>query len=60
MKHLKEKKLGYFKHMKHAFKLSIESLKATLYFFIHGIYPDVFKTSGSEKILKIVKDLNIE
>jgi len=46
--------------MKHAFKLSIESLKATLYFFIHGIYPDVFETRGSEKILKIVKDLNIE
>jgi hypothetical protein len=32
---------------------SWNSLKSSFYFFAHGLYPDVFETSGSTTILNL-------
>lgn len=49
-KHLKQVKQNYFIHFYDAFKYSMLSLKASYYFFIHALHPDVYVTSGSETI----------
>jgi hypothetical protein len=49
-KHLKYVKQGYFKHLFDAFGYSFISLKASIYFFIHGIFPDLFEFNGSNEI----------
>lgn len=40
----------YFEHFKDAIKYSYKSLKASFYFFIHALIPDVFTQSGSNCI----------
>ena len=56
-RHLKYVKQGYFeslllqrKHLIDAFSYSFISLKASIYFFIHGFYPDLFEFDGSIQI----------
>jgi len=56
--HLEEHNIGYLSHMKRAIKLSIYSLKASIYFLIHAIYPDIFVDNGSKKISEIMIELN--
>ena len=38
----------YFEHFKDAMKYSYKSLKASFYFFVHALIPDVFAQSGSK------------
>ncbi len=40
----------YFSHFKNSMLYSYISLKASFYFFIHGIYPDIFEFNGSKTI----------
>ena len=55
-KHLKENNIGYFNHMFNSLIYSKESFKASIYFFIHAFFPDIFEYSGST----IIKKLNLE
>lgn len=38
----------YFEHFKDAMKYSYKSLKASFYFLVHALMPDVFTQSGSK------------
>jgi hypothetical protein len=49
-KHLKYVKQGYFEHLFDSLYYSITSLKASIYFFINGLYPDLFEFNGSNEI----------
>lgn len=53
MEHLVQVKQTYKEHFCHSMVFAFESMKASVCFFIHAIYPDVFQRSGSE----IVKNL---
>ena len=53
MAHLEDAKQTYFQHMKDCLKYSFISLKATVYFLVHGISPELFVTSGSEQIFEL-------
>jgi len=48
--HLNQVKKSYLSHLGDAFSLSLKSLQIAGIFFIHGIYPDIFKTTGSDYI----------
>lgn len=50
-RHLEEKRVGYMKHMCRAFYYSLVSLKASVIFCIHAVYPDAFQTTGSDTII---------
>ena len=45
MSHLKENNIGYFKHLYRAWRWGI-------ILFVHGIFPDVWKTKVSDEICK--------
>jgi hypothetical protein len=45
MSHLKENNIGYFAHLVRAWRWGI-------ILFVHGIFPDVWKTKVSEEICK--------
>ncbi len=49
-KHLKFVRQCYFEHLVDAFGYSLSALKASVYFFIHGLVPDLFEFDGSEQI----------
>jgi hypothetical protein len=49
-KHLQELNITYTEHFKNSMSYSIQSLKASFYFFIHAIYPDAFEFDGSRQI----------
>lgn len=49
-KHLNYVKQEYFEHLVDAFGYSFASLKACVYFFIHGLIPDLFEFNGSNEI----------
>jgi len=52
-KHLEDVKQAYFEHFSDALYYSFLSLQASIYFLIHGIYPDIFIKSGSNTIFNI-------
>lgn len=49
-KHLYKTRQTYSLHFKHAFYYSMMSLKASYYFFIHALYPDIYTNHGSNTI----------
>jgi hypothetical protein len=51
--HLIATEQTYFTHFKNAMFYSYTSLKASFYFFIHGIYPDFFLFDGSKIVYKL-------
>jgi len=59
MTHLQSINLPYFSHLKIAFHYSFTSVKAALVFFIHGIFPDCFETTGSNIITSLYQDIRI-
>ena len=61
-KHLKEVNINYTSHFRDCMKYSWKSLQSSYYFFIHGIYPDVYKYDGStntENLSVLIKSNNI-
>lgn len=54
MRHLKKIGMSYFQHMRQAFLYSFTAFEAGFIFFIHGIFPHIFETTGSE----IINNLN--
>ena len=59
MNHLESINLSYFSHLKIAFHHSFTSVKAAFVFFIHGIFPDCFETTGSDIITSLNENLKI-
>lgn len=53
MKHLEYAKQTYFEHFEDSMKFFGLSFKASFYFFIHAINPNVFEKSGSRTIFKL-------
>lgn len=51
--HLKEKNMTYFAHLKQAWTVSIKMAVGSIVCFIHGLYPDLFQTTGTS----IAKDI---
>jgi hypothetical protein len=57
--HLEYAGQTYTEHLDDSMKYSWISFKSSFYFFIHGIYPDVFQTKGSNTIIdlhSVIKD----
>jgi hypothetical protein len=53
MAHLEDARQTYFQHMKDCLNFSFISLKAMVYFLVHGISPELFVSSGSEQIFEL-------
>jgi hypothetical protein len=51
--HLESVGQTYTEHLGDSMKYSWISLKSSLYFFAHGIYPDAFETNGSDTIVNL-------
>ena len=51
--HLEYAKQSYLQHLQDSFFYSWMSLKSSFYFFFHGLYPDIFKTNGSQTIVEL-------
>ncbi len=56
-KHPSKVCLSYFDHMKFSFHLSYQFSKASVFAFIHGIYPDIFITHSTDTIKKLTDDM---
>jgi hypothetical protein len=48
--HLEKLNMTYFSHFKMSMNYSLYSLKSSYYFFIHALYPDIYKSNGSNNI----------
>ena len=56
--HLKKVNQTYFEHLLNAMFYSYLALKASFYFFIHSLIPDLFEYDGSILIYQLNKILN--
>jgi hypothetical protein len=43
----------YTEHFSDSISYSWKCCKSSFYFLVHAIYPDIFKTSGSDTILNL-------
>lgn len=57
MKHLDDVNETYWQHFKFASRIGLILIRAGMLVIIHAIYPNVFKTSGSDTIKKLHKTL---
>lgn len=48
--HLTQVNQTYLQHFFHAMSYSFTSFKASLYFLVHAIFPDLFVFNGSREI----------
>lgn len=51
--HLKYVKQTYSEHFFDAMLFSLIALKASFYFFVHALWPDVFEFNGSIELEKL-------
>ena len=58
-RHLKDVNLTYSRHLTQAIYYSFLSWKASVFFFIHGFWPDVFISNGSKIITYLHNRLKI-
>ena len=56
-KHLIKVNQSYCSHLTDAMKYSWHAQKASLYFLLHGLYPDAYETSGSTVIKELFKEI---
>lgn len=56
-KHLKSNNETYTQHIKNSWYYGIVCFKLAIYFFVHGIYPDIFENTSVElsQLLTIIK-----
>jgi hypothetical protein len=52
-RHLLELNQSYREHFQNAIRYAFLSQKASMYFFVHGVYPDCFERDGSDIINKL-------
>ena len=57
MGHLQDVKLGYFSHMKGAFSLACSCLYSACVLFLHGIFPDLGGTTGTDTLKNALKKI---
>lgn len=57
MGHLKDVGLGYFEHMKGAFKLAGSCAYASGVLVLHGVFPDFGGTTGTDTLKKALSEL---
>lgn len=55
--HLENNEQKYGQHFKEAMHYSCESFKCSIYFLIHAIWPDRFKTKGSKNLNKLTDEI---
>ena len=53
MRHLLEKNMTYFRHLKKALYYASISFYSGFVFIIHGAYPNVLENEGSDAIKKL-------
>lgn len=58
LKHLKSTNQSYIDHLIDSWYYSIYALKASAFFFCHGVYPDVFTSAGSHTLIELVRVIN--
>lgn len=51
--HLTRVKLTYWEHFFDAISYSFMAFKASFYFFVHAIWPDLFEFDGSNQIANL-------
>lgn len=56
-KHLEDHNQTYFQHMRDAFGFAWKSLKSSMYFLIHGLFPWSFQSNGSTHIAELNETL---
>jgi len=56
MKHLRDKDLTYFQHMRMAWILALQLLLLSLISLVHGMLPSILVTSVSNKLMKLGRD----
>ena len=59
-KHLIKVNQSYCSHLQDALKYSWHAQKASLYFLIHGLYPDAYETSGSAIIKELSEEIQLK
>lgn len=59
-RHLKYAKQTYYRHFRDSIKYCKLSLKASFYFFIHSICPDIYTTHGSNTISELHDMINLK
>lgn len=52
-KHLKYAKQSYFEHFFDSIKYVKLGLKATFYFGVHSVYPDLYEHQGSDTVKQL-------
>lgn len=58
VKHLTDNNQTYFEHIQDSWSYSYRSLKASVCFFIHGLFPWSFEHDGSDTIFELSSDLD--
>jgi hypothetical protein len=48
--HLKLAKQSYIQHFYDSFTYGCMAVKASFYFFVHSLYPDIYEWNGSSQI----------
>jgi hypothetical protein len=56
-KHLETVKQTYIEHFIDSVRYSYLSFKASMYFLIHAIYPDIFTSAGSVQISSLHEEI---
>lgn len=51
--HLQKINQTYFQHLQNAFSYATQCQKASLYFMVHAIYPDIFVDNGSTTVKRL-------
>lgn len=57
-KHPKEHNMTYFQHLTRAWYYGFRSLLCFIFLFIHGLFPILFETNGSDMIKKMADELS--
>ena len=57
-RHLKKSGMSYTCHMKRSLRLSLESFKIFLVFFIHSFFPFLFEETGSRMVINLKKTID--
>lgn len=57
MGHLDDVRMDYITHLKNSLYYSFESCMSGVIFLVHGIYPDILVTTGSQKIQQLSKQI---
>ena len=58
-KHLKDVNMTYKNHLKESMRYSFKALQSSYYFFIHGIYPDIYTYNGSTNTKKLLLEIKL-